>query len=444
MNKDLVAIFEYMEREKGIKRELVAQAIEESLLAAARKSYHGVANVSVQIDRKTGEIEVYCEKEIVEEVDDPVCQIALEIAQELDTDCEIGQFIDIEVTPKDFGRIAASTARQVIAQKLRSAERDVIYEEYRHRVNELVSGSVKRFAKGSNLIVDLGKVEGFMPTRHYPKTETYQIGDRVQALLLAVQDLENGGAEVLLSRTDPEFVRQLFEQEVPEISDGTVTIESIVRDPGYRTKIVVRSSDMRVDPVGTCVGVRGTRVKSVVRELNNEKVDIIPYSADPITLLENALDPIEVAKIQVNEDDRIVSLVVPDDNYGAVLGKRGMNARLNGRLIGYELDIHKESEYKQRIAVERRELAEVSSQALDEQLALEGMSRLLIDNLVEAGFDTPRKLLRAGLEDLATLPGMSIDSAERVLDDIRGQYFHLLAASVQAGSEEISAPEAVE
>ena len=209
MNKDLIAIFEYLEREKGIKREIVISAIEESLRAAARKSINGASNVTVKINPKTGNIDVFCEKEIVDEVEVPAQEISLEDAREIDPDCEIGQFIDIVVTPKDFGRIAAQKARQIITQKLRGAERDVIYEEYRHRINELISGTVKRFVRGANLIVDLGKVEAIMPMKQYPKTEKYHIGEKVLALLLEVNDTENGGAEVILSRSHPEFVKQL-------------------------------------------------------------------------------------------------------------------------------------------------------------------------------------------------------------------------------------------
>lgn len=291
MNKDLIAVFEYLEREKGIKRDLVISAIEESLRMAARKSIQGAANITVSIHPKTGNIDVYCEKEIVDQVEVPAQEISIELAREIDPDCEVGQFIDVIVTPEDFGRIAAQKARQIISQKLRGAERDVIYEEYRHRTGELISGTIKRFVRGANLIIDLGKVEAIMPMKEYPKTEKYHTGEKVLALLLTVNDTENGGAEVVLSRSNPEFVRQLMIQEVPELNDGTITIDKIVRDPGYRTKFTVRSSDSKIDPVGACVGMRGMRVKNVMRELNNEKIDIIPASNDSVELLQNALSP---------------------------------------------------------------------------------------------------------------------------------------------------------
>lgn len=422
MNKDLIAVFEYLEREKGIKRDIVIAAIEESLRAAARKSITGASNVTVKIHPKNGDIEVFCEKEIVDEVEVPAQEILLEDAREIDPDCEIGQFIDILATPKDFGRIAAQKARQIITQKLRGAERDVIYEEYRHRVNELISGTVKRFVRGANIIVDLGKVEAIMPMKEYPKTEKYHVGEKVLALLMGVHDTENGGAEVVLSRSSPEFVRQLMVQEVPEINDGTVVIDKIVRDAGYRTKLTVRSTDPKVDPVGACVGMRGIRVKNVVRELLNEKIDIIPFSNEPIELLQNALAPIEIRKVSISEDDNTVSIVVEDDDFAAVIGKKGMNARLNSQLIGYELEVQRISDYNKTMALQRGELASSDDPELDKPLeSIEGVNSLIFEHLVAEGYKTARALLVASTEQLAKVPGISLEMADRILEQIRKQ-----------------------
>jgi transcription termination/antitermination protein NusA len=422
MNKDLVAIFEYLEKEKGIKRDIVIHAIEESLQAAARKSISGASNVTVHIDPKNGNINVFCEKEIVDDVEVPAQEINLEEAREIDPDCEIGQFIDVLATPKDFGRIAAQKARQIITQKLRSAERDVIYEEYRHRINEIVSGTVKRFVRGANLIVDLGKVEALMPMRQYPKTEKYKIGDRVLALLMDVNDTEIGGAEVILSRSSPEFVRQLMIQEVPEIVEGIVVIDKIEREAGYRTKLTVRATDQKVDPVGACVGMRGNRVKNVVRELHSEKIDIIPYSDDPVELLQNALSPIEIRKISINEDDRVISIVVDDDDYAAVIGKKGMNARLNSRLIGYDLEIQRMTDYNRTMAIQRTELAESEDPSLDETLSsIEGVNKLVFEHLMAEGFNTPRALLLATPEQLSSAAGISLEMADHILEQVRKQ-----------------------
>ena len=422
MNKDLIAIFEYLEREKGIKRNIVIDAIEESLRAAARKSIAGASNVTVKIHPKTGDIDVFCEKEIVDDVEVDAQEISLIDAREIDPECQIGQFIDTVATPKDFGRIAAQKARQIITQKLRSAERDVIYEEYRHRANELISGTVKRFVRGSNIIVDLGKVEAIMPMREYPKTEKHYIGEKVLALLLGVHDTENGGAEVVLSRSHPEFVKQLMIQEVPEISDGTVIVDKIVRDAGYRTKLTVRSTDSKVDPVGACVGMRGMRVKNVVRELLNEKIDIIPFSNEPIELLQNALSPIEIRKVSINEDDEVVSIVVEDDDFAAVIGKKGMNARLNSQLIGYELEVQRMSDYTRTMEIQRNELASSEDPELDLPLKnIDGVNNLIFEHLVAEGFSTPRALLIATTEKLAKIPGISLEMADKILEQIRKQ-----------------------
>ena len=422
MNKDLVAIFEYLEREKGIKRDVVISAIEESLYVAARKSIHGgLINVSVQVNPKTGDINVTAQKEVVELVTIPEEEISLAEARVLHPDCELGQWIDISVIPQDFGRIAAHTAGQIISQKLRHAERDVIYEEYRHRINEIVSGTVKKVIREATLIIDLGKVEAILPSRFYPKTEVYKVGDRVQALLFEVRDTENGGAEVVLSRSHPEFVAQLFSQEVPEIADDIIVIEKIVRAAGYRTKIAVSSQDPKVDPVGACVGVRGTRVKNIIRELNNEKIDIIPFSSNTTTLLSSSLAPIEIKKMIIDEEKNIITIVINDEDYPAALGKGGRNARLNGELCGADLQIQKMSHYKATKNLENAQIAaSADDPTLDEPLTIEEVSsRMIIESLISAGYDTPRKVLNATPEELELIPEISLEMADKILEKIR-------------------------
>lgn len=416
MNKDLVAIFEYLEREKGIKREIVISAIEDSLSIAARKSVKDVGNVHVQIQPKTGDIEVYTQKQIVETVEDPEEEISLEEARELEPNCEMGQWLEITVTPQDFGRIAAQAARQIITQKLRGAERDVIYEEYRHRTGEIISGTIKRFVRGRTIIVDLGKVEAILPDRLYPKLERFHVGEKLQALLLEVRDTENAGAEVILSRSHPQFVAQLFSLEVPELADGIVSVEKIVRDVGYRTKLAVQSSDPKVDPVGTCVGIRGTRIKNVIREINNEKIDIIPYSEDPITLLQHAIAPAEIQKIKTGAE--AISIVVLDDDYPAVIGKKGMNARLIGQLLDLEFEVQKMSEYQKMVTLQMADLSKTENSELDKPLKIPGVSLLIIDGLVSAGFDTLRKVTEASPQELTSnVPGFNyFDVADKILE----------------------------
>lgn len=418
MNKDLVAIFEYLEREKGIKRDIVVKAIEESLLTAARKSIKGVGQISVQIHPKTGEIEVYTQKKIVKDVANEEDEISLEEALELAPDCKLDQWLEIAITPQDFGRIAAQAARQVISGRLKTAEKDVIHEEYRHRLNEIISGTITRFVRGKTILVDLGKVLAVMPDRNYPRTERYNIGDRIQALLYEVRETEGGGAEVILTRSHPEFVIELFKQEVPELSEGTITIEKIVREPGFRTKMSVRSYDSKIDPVGTCVGVRGTRIKNVIRELNNEKIDVVPHSDDPIQLLQNSISPVEIRRIQENNEK--VSIIVSDEDYPTVIGKKGINARLTGRLIGSELLIQKMSEYKKLTTIKLKELSESEDPLLDQPLAIEQTSGLIVESLIGAGLDTLRKVLSIPPEDLVEkVPGVNfLDLAEKILDQL--------------------------
>lgn len=418
MNKDLLAIFEYLERERGIKREIIIQAIEDSLLIAARKSIKGVGKISVQIQPKSGEIEVYTQKKIVEQVENEADEISLEEALELTPDCQLGQWLEISITPHDFGRVAAQAARQVISQKLKTAERDVIYEEYRHRVGEIVSGSVKRFVRGKTMLIDLGKVQAIMPDRNYPRTEHYNIGDRIQALLYEVRDTDSGGAEVILTRSHPEFVLELFQQEVPELSDKTIIVEKIVREAGSRTKMAVRSFNPKIDPVGTCVGVRGARIKNVIRELNNEKIDVIPFSEDHIQLLLNAISPVEIKRIK--EGEQKIHIIVDDEDYPTVIGRKGINARLTGRLIGIELEIQKMSEYKKLVAIKLKELSDSKDPLFDEPLKIENTSSLITEGLTSAGFDTLRKVLSTPPEDLTLkVPGVNyLDLAEKILDQM--------------------------
>lgn len=420
MNKDLIAIFEYLEREKGIKREIVINAIADSLRAAARKSVKGLGEkVSVEIHPKTGEIEVFTQKKIVDKVSNSAEEISIEDAKFLEPDAQVGQWLEISITPQDFGRIAAQAARQIITQKLKGAERDVIYEEYRHRAGEIISGTVKRFIRGRTIVVDLGKVEAILPERNYPKLERYDVGNKVQALLLEVRDTDMGGAEVILTRSHPEFVSALFTLEVPELHDKTVVIERIVRDPGYRTKLAVRSYDPKVDPVGTCVGVRGTRIKNIIRELNNEKIDVVPFSEDPIQLLQNLLAPAEMRKMKIY-DDR-VWFVVMDEEYPTVIGKKGMNARLIGQMIGREIDVQKMTEYHKILSIQMAEFAESVNTGLDDRLKIEGVSGLIIESLVGAGYDTLRKFMKADPSEIPLkVPGVNYyDLADKVLEQMR-------------------------
>ncbi|MBM3201438.1 MAG: transcription termination/antitermination protein NusA [Chlamydiae bacterium] len=423
MNKELLAIFEYLEREKGIKRDFITKAIEDALVVAARKGNKHMNNVSVTVDPRSGTITAIAEKEIVEKVEYPDEEISLEEAKQLDPYSKVGDWIDVIVDPQQFGRIAAQTARQVISQKLRGAERDVIYEEYRHRVGELISGTVRRVTKGHTLVVDLGKVEALLPGRFYPKTERYHIGDKVLALLYEVQDTENGGAEVILTRSHPDFVIALFSGEVPEISDGIIHIKKAVREAGYRTKMAVYTSDMKIDAVGACVGVRGSRVKNIIRELGGEKIDILPYSEDPSVLLKNALSPLVPKKVDFCDETNTVTLIVEDEDYPAILGKKGINARLTGDLIGARIEVHKVTEYQKEMAALRETMAQEEDSSLDEEIdSISEINQLIVDNLISSGFNTPRKIFASTPQEIAKLADISLQMVESILEQLSKKY----------------------
>ena len=341
MTSELITLFDYYEKEKGIDRRTMIEAVEAALLSASRKSVVGRAReLRVEIDEKKGSIKAIAQLIVVESVEHPYDEIKLEVARKIDPNAKIGDEIDVEVTPKDFGRIAAQTAKQAIMQRLRQAEKAMIYDEFKDRAGEIVSGTVRRFEK-SDVLIDLGKFEGLMPSRERVNTEEYNIGDRLRAYVVAV---ENGvrGPEIILSRSHPNFVRRLFESEVSEIADHTVEIRSIAREAGYRTKIAVHSEDEKIDPVGACVGLRGARVKNIVRELNNEKVDIIRWCDDIREFVTDALKPAQIRSIQIDEENHRIGITVDEEELSKAIGRRGQNARLTSKLVGWDVQVDKD------------------------------------------------------------------------------------------------------
>src|SRR3989441_2166851 len=339
MNAEFIAMLDYLERERGIKREILLEAVSNALLSASKKSVSASRDLHIDIDQKTGEIRALANLLVVEKVTNPQDEIELEKARRIKPDTNVGDEVEVEVTPKNFGRIAAQTAKQAIMQRIRQAEKEMIYEEFKDRAGEIVSGTVRRFER-SDVILDLGKFEAIMPSRERVQTEDYNIGDRVRAYVVAV---ENGarGPEIIVSRSHPNFVRRLFELEVSEIADGTVEIRGIAREAGYRTKIAVTSANEKVDPVGACVGMRGSRVKNIVRELNNEKVDIIRWSADPKEFVVEALKPAKIKGVTLDEAKKVVHIKVDEDQLSLAIGKRGQNARLTSKLLGWDINIEK-------------------------------------------------------------------------------------------------------
>ncbi len=340
MTNELLALFEYYEKEKGIDRMTMVEALEGALLSASRKSIGPARELKIHIDPQKGKIKVTSTLVVVDRVMKPYEEIDIFTARRISPEAQVGSELEVEVTPKNFGRIAAQTAKQAMMQRLRQAEKEMIYDEFKDRAGDIVSGTVRRFER-SDVMVDLGKFEGVMPSRERVSTEEYNIGDRIRAYVVAV---ENGprGPEIILSRSHPNFVRRLFESEVSEIADRTVEIRALAREAGYRTKVAVYSADEKVDPVGACVGLRGARVKNIVRELNNEKVDIIRWSDNVREFVEDALKPAKIRSIALNEEEHRVRVTVDEEELSKAIGRRGQNARLTSRLVGWDVQVEKD------------------------------------------------------------------------------------------------------
>jgi N utilization substance protein A len=328
-------------KEKGIDKKIILDALEQAVLSAANKKYRNTRDLEAHYNEEIGEVELFEFVTVVDEVHDSYKEIDLEEAKEVDPDVEIGDSLGMKIDASDFTRIAAQTAKQVIIQKVREAERETIYEEFKDRKGELVNGIVRRFERG-DIIVDLGRVEAILPHNEQAPREVYRQGDRIKALISDIR-LTPKGPQILLSRTNPSLLAKLFEAEVPEISEGIVEIKGVVRDPGSRSKIAVYSHDSSVDPVGACVGMRGTRVQNVVSELRGEKIDIIPWSDDIARFACNALAPAVVSKVYIDEETRSMEIIVSDDQLSLAIGKRGQNVRLAARLTGWKTDIKSET-----------------------------------------------------------------------------------------------------
>ena len=331
-----------IEKEKGIDKEIIFEAIETSLVSACKKNFGSTANIKVEIDRQTGNVAVYAQKEVVEEVEDESNQINIEAAKAINPLYKIGDVIDFEVTPKNFGRISAQTAKQVVVQKFREAEREILYNQYITKEKEIVTGIVQRRER-KNIIVQLGKIDSILTPNEQIPTEEYKFMDRIKVYVLEVKQTTKG-PQIFVSRTHPELVKRLFEQEVPEVHDGTVEIKSIAREAGSRTKIAVYSKDENVDAVGACVGQNGYRVNVIVEELGGEKIDIVNWNSDPKKFIAAALSPSKVIAVEINEEDQSAKIVVPDHQLSLAIGKEGQNARLSAKLTGWRIDIKSESQ----------------------------------------------------------------------------------------------------
>jgi len=403
---ELLQIADAVAREKLIDRELVIEAMEDSLGKAARARYGADVDVRAHIDRKSGEITMSRVKEVVEEVEIPKGQMSLEEARILNPEVELGDFVEIDTLPTmEFGRVAAQTAKQVIVQKVREAERERQYEEYKDRIGTIINGVVKRVEYG-NVIVDLGRGEGMLRRDQLIPREAFRVGDRIRAYVRDVR-AEARGPQIFLSRTAPEFMAELFKMEVPEIYDGAIEIKAVARDPGSRAKIGVISYDNSIDPVGACVGMRGSRVQAVVGELQGEKIDIIPWTEDAATFLVNALQPAEVSKVVMDEDAQRAEVVVPEEQLSLAIGRRGQNVRLASQLTGWSIDILTEEEESARRKVEFEERSRIFMDKMN-------IDEMVAQLLVSEGFASLEEVAYVDIDELASIDGFDEATAEEL------------------------------
>lgn len=350
MNKEFFEALEELSIEKGISKAYLLDAIESALLTAYKKNFNSQENVKIVIDEEKASIKVYSLKEVVEEVFDPAIEICITNVKGRKKP-QLGDIVEVEITPKDFGRISAQTAKQVIVQKIREAEREIVFTEYADRQGEIVSGLIQRVEKNI-MIVDLGRIEGIMTTNEQIAGEEYKVNDKIKAYVLEIQKNQKGVPQMLISRTHPGFVRRLFELEIPEIYEGLIEIKNIVREAGSRTKIAVYSKDMNIDPVGSCVGPRGIRIQNILNELRDEKIDVVEWSEDPVQYIASALSPATVLAVDINEAEMTSKVVVPDSQLSLAIGKDGQNARLSAKLTGWKIDIKSESQIKEEMNIQ--------------------------------------------------------------------------------------------
>lgn len=389
MNHEFMDALEQVEREKGISKEILLDAIETALASAYKRDQKVAQSIEVRIDPDSGAFRVYTHKTVVEEVEDDKNEIDLTDAQKINPIYELGDLVEFEIFPKEFGRIAAQTAKQVVVQRIREAERGIIYEEFANRVGDLITGIIQRFEQ-KNIFIDLGRIEGILPGNEQMPNEHYEQGMRIKTFVVEVKKTTKG-PQVLLSRTRTGLLKRLFELEVPEVQDGLVEIKSVAREPGHRSKLAVYSRDSQVDPVGACVGSRGIRVQMIVRELKGEKIDVIPWSADPIDFIINALSPAKVSDVKILPSKKTAIVIVPDFQLSLAIGKEGQNARLAAKLTGWKIDIKSETqateraEEIERLVREEIGFREVAKEEIEEP---DDLTETIDDFEEEAGFET--------------------------------------------------------
>ena len=346
--KEFIGAMEELEKERGISKAYLLESLEAALVTAYKKNFEQVDNVKVTIDEKTGEIRIFSFRTVVEEYPDPILEISVEDARKIDKNFNVGDVVNIDIRPKDFGRIAAQTAKQVVVQKIREAERDIVFTEYNDKKGEIVTGLIQK-VDDKLVVLDLGKLEGVMLKKEQIENEEYKVNDKIRGYVLSVEKGAKGVPQVLVSRSHPDFVRKLFEFEIPEIYEGLIEIKSVSRDAGSRSKVAVYSKDQNIDPVGSCVGQKGVRIQNIINELKGEKIDVIEWSEDPAVYIAAALLPAQVLAVDVKDEEKFAQVIVPDDQLSLAIGKSGQNARLAARLTNWKIDIKSESQFREML-----------------------------------------------------------------------------------------------
>jgi N utilization substance protein A len=405
MNYEILEALGQIAREKNVDKELVIGTLEAGIVSAARRRYGPNADIQVIFDRQAGTMSIEYVRKVVEDLTDEELEIEIDDARLQDPKIQVGDSLRVPLTLEEFGRNAIQAAKQVVVQRVREAERENVYDTYHNRVGEIITGTVQQVNRG-NITVNLGRTEALLPWREQIRREQYRQGDTVRAMIIDVQR-NSKGPQIILSRASEEFLRKLFEQEVPEILEGIVTINAVAREAGGRSKIAVSSNELRVDPVGACVGMKGSRVQGIVRELSGERIDIVPFSEDPIAFVTKALSPAKILQTIPNDEEKRMQVVVTEDQLSLAIGKNGQNARLAAKLTGWQIDLISEEDFAvSRGQTRRSDLIPVQR--------LEGIGPKTLENLVQAGFESVQDIVKANLEDLINVPGVGDVTAQKI------------------------------
>jgi N utilization substance protein A len=401
VNYEIVDVLNQLTHEKNISRDFLVETLEAGIVSAAKKRFGENVDIDVQVELNSGEVTVYRKRKVVEEVEDPDLEVSITEAQEIEPKASVGKTLREIIPFEEFGRNAIQAAKQILMQRVREAERENIFNEYKERVGEIVTGTVQQVDRG-DLIINLGRTEAKLSAKEQIKKERYRQGETIRACIVQVLKTTKG-PQVILSRTHPDFLRRLFEMEVPEIYENIVTIKEVAREPGLRTKIAVFSNDEKIDPVGACVGLKGSRVQAIVRELGNERIDIIPWSSNPVTFASRAISPAKVLTVNVDKENHRLLIIVEDDQLSLAIGRAGQNARLAAKLTGWKLDIKSESEYKEILKIEREAKVPIEK--------IPGVGTKLADSFYSIGVETAHDLLAISKEELLAVPGVGKKTA---------------------------------